>query len=271
LMSTGFLNSFGRNTSPIDWCEPNFSHHPKIAEFYNTLSNALFLLMPPLLIHLFKPYGKYVHQGIHIVWLMLIVVGISSAYFHATLSLVGQLLDEISIIWVYSSTMIFFCPRRYLPKVINKKANFTAVMLTFSVTATILSVWHPIVNAFALMCLTIPTLYLLYKELERIRYKDPRVYELGIRTMVVLVCAIVIWINDRLFCSFYTSRNVNYLHAIWHILIFLSSYALCVLFAYFFVESEKPNTHFTLSYWPRNDCNFTGIPYIEIKREKLID
>lgn len=56
--------------------------------------------MPPILIYLFKDYGKHVHPGIHIVWIMLIVVGISSAYFHATLSLVGQLLDEISIIWV---------------------------------------------------------------------------------------------------------------------------------------------------------------------------
>lgn len=54
-------------------------------------------------------------------------------------------------------------------------------------------------------------------------------------------------------------------------LLFRSSYTLCVLFAYFFVESEKPNTQFCLSYWPRNELNFTGIPYIEIKHPKLID
>lgn len=94
-------------------------------------------------------------------------------------------------------------------------------MLTFSVLATILSVWNPAVNAFALMCLALPTFYLLYRELERVKHKDPRVYELGIRTTVVLICAIVIWINDRVFCGFYTSFNVTYLHAIWHILIFL--------------------------------------------------
>lgn len=117
--------------------------------------------------------------------------------------------------------MIFFCPRRYLPNIIKKRVNFTAGMLTFSVLATLLSVWNPAVNAFALMCLALPTFYLLYKELERVKHKDPRVYELGIRTTVVLICAIVIWINDRVFCGFYTSFNITYLHAVWHILIFL--------------------------------------------------
>lgn len=117
--------------------------------------------------------------------------------------------------------MIFFCPRRYLPNIVRKRVNFAAFMLTFSVLATILSVFDPIVNAFALMLLSLPTFYLLHKELERIKTKDPSVYELGIRTMVVLVCAIVIWINDRIFCNFYTSIHVNYLHALWHILIFL--------------------------------------------------
>lgn len=117
--------------------------------------------------------------------------------------------------------MIFFCPRRHLPNIIKKRVNFTAGMLIFSVLATILSVWNPAVNAFALMCLALPTVYLLYRELERVKHKDPRVYELGIRTTVVLICAIVIWINDRVFCNFYTSFNVTYLHAIWHILIFL--------------------------------------------------
>lgn len=126
-----------------------------------------------------------------------------------------------SIIFRYTSTMIFFCPRRYFPEIIRSKPNFTAIMLTFSVLATILSVWHPIVNAFALMCLVLPTFFLLFKELERIKHKDKRVHELGVRTVVVLICAIVIWINDRVFCNFYTSINVTYLHAVWHVLIFL--------------------------------------------------
>lgn len=150
--------------------------------------------MPPILMVLFKDYGKHVSPGIHIVWILLMVVGISSAYFHATLSLLGQLLDEISILWVYdrsnqpiyqsltahsifrySSVMIFFCPRRYLPQVIRKRTTFTAIMLTFTVTATILSVWNPIINAFALFGLTVPTFYLLYNELERVKHKDPKV------------------------------------------------------------------------------------------------
>lgn len=94
-------------------------------------------------------------------------------------------------------------------------------MLTFSVLATILSVYNPIVNAFALMTLALPTFVLLYKELQRIKEKDPRVYDLGVRTIIILMVAIFVWINDRMFCSFYTSIRVTCLHAIWHVLIFL--------------------------------------------------
>ena len=31
---------------------------------------------------LFKDYGKFVHSGIHLVWVLLIVVGACSTYFH---------------------------------------------------------------------------------------------------------------------------------------------------------------------------------------------
>ncbi|CAG7728273.1 unnamed protein product, partial [Allacma fusca] len=53
--------------------------------FVNTASNAIFLLLPPVLIWLFGPYGRSYNKGIHIIWLLLIIIGLCSAYFHATL------------------------------------------------------------------------------------------------------------------------------------------------------------------------------------------
>ena len=55
-------------------------------------------LMSPVLMHLHKPYAATIGSGIHFVWFLMIVIGASSAYFHATLSLFGQLLDEIAIL-----------------------------------------------------------------------------------------------------------------------------------------------------------------------------
>ena len=119
--------------------------------------------------------------------------------------------------------MIFFCPRRYFPKIVKKK--FNVLMLTFSIGATFASLVNPVFNAFALMCLVIPTFFLLFKELERVKQKgnndSQKVYELGVRTVIILLFAIVTWVNDRVFCNFYTQIRVTYLHAIWHVLIFL--------------------------------------------------
>jgi hypothetical protein len=86
--------------------------------------------------------------------------------------------------------MIFFCPRSYLPKFMKGRVKFTALMLIFTVSATFLSVFNPIFNAFALMTLALPTTYLLCKELQRIKTKYPKVYELGVRTAVLLSFAI---------------------------------------------------------------------------------
>ena len=52
-----------RGSSPIDWCEDNYTVSPYIAEFVNTFSNILFIIIPPLLIHLHQPYARHCGSG----------------------------------------------------------------------------------------------------------------------------------------------------------------------------------------------------------------
>ena len=75
----------------VDWCEENYVVISYIAEFWNTVSNILFLIIPPIMINRFRDYEAELGMPIRYVWLLLMTVGIGSIYFHATLSLAGQL------------------------------------------------------------------------------------------------------------------------------------------------------------------------------------
>ena len=72
-------------------------------------------MIPPVLMVLFRQYGKRVTHEVHLVWFMLIIVGVGSVYFHATLSLVGQLVDEVAILWVLMVALALWFPKNYMP------------------------------------------------------------------------------------------------------------------------------------------------------------
>jgi hypothetical protein len=52
------------------------------------VSNIFFFLVPPIMITLFASYSKRFANGVPILWIFLVIIGLGSVYFHATLSLV---------------------------------------------------------------------------------------------------------------------------------------------------------------------------------------
>lgn len=256
---------FSRGSSPVDWCEENYSYSPLIAEFFNTVSNALFLVMPPFLMHLHKPYSYSMGPGIQVIWVLLIVVGASSAYFHATLSLLGQLLDEVAILWVVMAGFAMWFPKAAMPPQVKDKRGrrtFINMVIVLTILSTSLGFLQPAFNAFFLMTLGVPSICMLMYNLRK--EPDNRTRSLGRRCILLWVLAVACWINDRLLCDAWTSMGFPYLHGFWHVLIFLAAYTGVVLFAYFDVKNHNPYETPEIRYWPVNTFEL-GVPYVELK------
>jgi len=211
-----------------------------------------------------------VANGITILWIFLVIIGIGSVYFHATLSLVGQLVDEISILWVITAGYALFLPSIYLPQSFRvQRHRFVYSCIMFAMIVTGFSSVYPYANAFILMLLGVPTICFIVIHL--IKCENPRVKSLGLHCFGLWITAVTIWICDRIFCPFWLSISFPYLHSLWHVLILFSSNEAIVLCGYLTIKHQNPQANLHLHFWPDERWNWFTLPYLKFHDENNDD
>ncbi|KAI1891617.1 hypothetical protein AGOR_G00145630 [Albula goreensis] len=253
---------FSYESSEVDWCEDNYRHSENVVEYFNTMSSFIFFVVSPIMLYLFHPYARERNLAVHLVWLMMIFVGLFSMYFHMTLSYVGQMLDEISILWVLAIGYALWFPRRHFPFFVKDRSSFCWMVLLITIVTTLSSFIKPTANAYALNCFAIHILYSLGVEMRSCT--DQRVLRLARVSIGLWVLAISCWISDRFGCSFWQKLNFCYLHGIWHILIVVATAYGSTLIAYLDANYEIPYSLPDLQYWPHDNWAL-GLPYIVLK------
>ncbi|KAJ1965025.1 alkaline ceramidase ydc1 [Dipsacomyces acuminosporus] len=88
---------WGERTSTIDWCEENYLVSQYVAEFWNCITNSMFVILAAMGIY---STIKYRHgKRMLMCYIAQLVVGFGSAAFHATLKYSTQLLDELPMLY----------------------------------------------------------------------------------------------------------------------------------------------------------------------------
>ena len=265
-------NSFRYGSSHIDWCEQNYLIVDFIAEFYNTVSNIPFLILPPVVIYLYAPYSLYVDAGVNWVWVLLMVVGAGSGYFHATLTLSGQLFDEWAILWVMMAALSLWTPTEWTRNTIfQNRLHFKVFMLAVAVLFTYLACLYPAINAFLLFAFGVPTFGIVKNGYEFDKNASAgRVKQMTIASVAWISVAVFFWINDRLFCKLWTEFFVLHgysypqLHALWHVCVLCGAYTGTVLGSYFKARNQFAHLNPKIAFWPFDTVDI-GIPYVKVE------
>nr|CAB3219681.1 alkaline ceramidase 2 [Phallusia mammillata] len=259
-MSESLWSDFMPLSSQVDWCENNYVILPIVAEFWNTVSNSIFFIIPPILMYLFQQYARQIGKSVYVVWTLLIIVGAGSMYFHSTLSLVGQLIDEIAILWVCLAALATWLPSKYLPEFYKyDRRRFHASVALAAFFATLMALVKPEMNHGLLFLFGIPAIGLLVVELRKCTC--PHVIHVGIMSSIWWFVAVCCWVADRFLCHL---LHFPYLHSAWHILVCLASYMACVCYAYFYASYEVPEQFPRLRFWPHDRHTWFGIPYVSL-------
>jgi len=201
---------FWHRTSTIEWCEPKFVHSIYVAEFYNSLTSFVQILLP------FVLYWEHplMRDRELLLCLTTFFLGMGTLAFHAMNVVEGQLLDElsmISLIALYLWNLI---------ELLHPTVKYRKLQILFLVFGTIFAFLHAtFMIEHIFQCCVVTTIFtgsiLQYKISKKIKFRDPSRkrlfhYYTNLFYLSFLIGALL-WAIERATCKFWIG------HALWHI------------------------------------------------------
>jgi len=177
---------WGKPNSSIIFCEEKYDTISWIAEYYNTISSALFIFAGLPFI-----FGKarYVARAF-------ICMGVGSMIFHGTLQHYGQQADEIAMIVFNFFAIKFFC----------KTYPYYILVLLLSIY------YQNSHNFLVFFCIFSLMQYVL---LIKVKQSLLKIRPINIKiSQFLFLAAFICWVADHILCN-YAQRYQ--LHAWWHI------------------------------------------------------
>ncbi|VDM96071.1 unnamed protein product [Thelazia callipaeda] len=258
------LNHWFEYESGHAWCESAYKYQTisVVAEFANTVTNLPLIALPLVNVCLIKPYIENVNWVVILPHILLTINGIASTYYHATLNLFGQLIDEISILWLIMMGIATYFPvTRFYPQQYYKYVN--RVRCVIAIATAVVSTFcfvKPSLNALVLMLWSIPCISVIYYEGTNSCISEIAGFPGKILTL--WTAASISWISDRIFCDFWLFLGVPYFHALFHLLSSLAAYNVFIMFSLIDMHSQK-NKHYykyRIKHFPHK--GYIKLPYI---------
>jgi dihydroceramidase len=215
---------WGQPTSTIDWCEANYETTTYIAEFWNTISNLIMIILPM--------YGIYwsitmnrrcngrrragtlnINKSIIACHVALLAVGVGSWLFHMTLKYSMQLLDEIPMIWAIStmcyanyelietinSLTVTTMTRQDMERRRRRNHLVLVALVSLSIAITYLYMFHLTNPIFHEICYAIIHITVIAQSTIIVRKLriSPRLYLVSV---VYIAIGFTLWNIDNQFC-----------------------------------------------------------------------
>uniref|UniRef100_A0AC34RP73 Alkaline ceramidase n=1 Tax=Panagrolaimus sp. JU765 TaxID=591449 RepID=A0AC34RP73_9BILA len=256
------------------WCESAYKYQTMtfVAEFANTLTNLPIIVLPLLNILILWKYIQEVNWMIILPHLLLTFNGFASAYYHATLNLFGQLVDELSLVWLINTCLVVYMPvMRWYPQHLKQHLDrIRWTIVGFTVLISGLCFIRPNLNALALMSYSVPSIFVIYYEGSNTGI--PATLTTTWRIFVLWAIASTCWFSDRLLCDVWLYLGVPYLHAIFHLISSVAGYHVFVMFSLVDIKRRDTEHKFNpvIRHFPIDKATWYTVPYITLVDKDVV-